>query len=883
MYQLHKDNVLEKVNSYSQLDAAIAKYGGKNTTSKEYSDKTGATFEVFNLFWMLKFGHHADICVNNITDTSANKNNRGYDFKFIDNNGLVGLIQTKWRNYFAAIQKHVKYKCVLMGEEMLTNDDEYSDVFRAYPDYKPRDKNNILFINFDADDKLFDTFYSAKKKPRYVIDRKKQEFYIKSDPNFWDDFRKAIANSCEIKFVDAPTLRDVQRWISEGTIKTETDGVFTRTVNYLGTDAVVFRKIHKGRIEAAPATGKTLSIHNIVLKVFETGRNLVIVVIPWRPLVSQTFMEFYKWKMFGYLDANNNPVHTKIVPILAMSGDSPNYNPIVMQGGEPILMSTNIDTIAGKIISNYTNGLKTVLFITDKSMTNDYDDKMIENIDNYEEFLNSLDINHIKSIMNFESLFGILFNKGFTPDMIFEIYDEFHNLIPTIANNSKDSKNREELEEYASRLLLNMDIRNSGTLFYSASNKGGAIIDSYNIKQFGPLLCKVTRQDLAERGYVCPNLIIKIIKVKTEDCDKDDAREAALKGVSLRKTQNEAAGIVVMFNDMIKNHCSEPNALTFGSHVAGCKFIATDETFQGLLPNTKIHFMSADTKNSERDMIFNIIANSGNNILNQHSVAQEGVNIPNFHCSLIARGMGFLGLQQAIGRVDRVLFEDYIKLIKGEISLDSPEGWKKYSNVVYVVINDNENMKDRVKDLVKYLRYNGIPREKWQITFVDDSSRVDTTNPIVYKQEGDNVNFTDEDLQDAINSCDIEILGEIEAEDNRLLKVTINSTDSYTDKLSIIVGEDFSDVDDKYQALVSAKNKELQPNDEPISSQPISEIIDLNMNNILDDIDLGSKIEHKKFGIGIITNINATMLTIYFDKDNKTRTIDSKLAPITAL
>jgi hypothetical protein len=190
-------------------------------------------------------------------------------------------------------------------------------------------------------------------------------------------------------------------------------------------------------------------------------------------------------------------------------------------------------------------------------------------------------------------------------------------------------------------------------------------------------------------------------------------------------------------------------------------------------------------------------------------------------------------------------------------------------------------MKDRIKDLVKYLRYNGIPREKWQITFVDDSSRVDTSNPITYKQEGDNVNFTDKDLQDAINSCDIEVLEEIETEDNRLLKVTINSTDSYTDKLSIIVGEDFSDVDDRYKSLVLSK-KNLLPTQSIISEVVLPTDLD-NVYNILDDIDLGSKIKHKKFGIGIIMDINSTMLTIHFNNDNKTRTIDSKLAPITAL
>ena len=863
VYRINKDCIFKNVNSYSEMIDAIYQYGGKDSSSEEYRNNTCAAFEIFNQFWMLKFGEDSDIGVYNIKDTSSNSKNRGYDFTFTDKDGLLGIIQTKFRNIHSSLQINGKLNCILRGDELLTNDDEYSDIIRAYPDQKPRCKNNILFINFDETNNLFDSYYSKRNKPRYVIDRRKQEFYINNDNNFWRDFRDSILESSEFNFVNAPTQRDVQDWIRNGVTKMdrhELNPSIYRDITYLGTKSVIRKDIPKGRVEAAPATGKTLVIHNDCLDVFN-DRNLVILTIPWRPLITQTFSEFYKWKMFGY-NQGDNIIDSNIVPILAMSGDTPKYNEDIIG---KVLMTTNIDEIAGKIISNREQKKKTLLFITDKSLTNEYDDKAITR-DNYEgeyaKYLSHLTIDNIKDIMNFESLFGILFKNGFKPDDIFEIYDEFHNLIPTIANGTKDSKNREELKEYAERLLINMSSRNSGTLFYSASNKTGTIIDSFNPRQFGPLLCKVSREELRQRGYVCPFMPWKIIEIKTESSTEQEKRDASISGLDIRKAYNEAVSIIRAFNDLKKNYYKNPNLLTFGSHVAGCKFIASDENFKQKFEESdkvKLHYMSSETPNSKRQRIFEEVGNSGNNIINQHSVAQEGVNMPNLHSSLLDRSMGFNGLVQSGGRTDRTPLIDTINLQKGIISLDSPEGWEKPYNVRYLEINDNENMRPRIKELLKYIYGTGIPKDKCPITYLQDDSRTNPNNSLEYKQEVNKMKFKIETLNELIESCSLEIMEEAVIEEKAILKSIINNTESLAEKMEILVDYDMSDVIEDISKIKS-------------SGLNIDE-------NILQEIDLGSFINHAKFGNGMVIDIKDTILTIDFD-NGKTKTIDSKFAPI---
>jgi hypothetical protein len=163
--------------------------------------------------------------------------------------------------------------------------------------------------------------------------------------------------------------------------------------------------------------------------------------------------------------------------------------------------------------------------------------------------------------------------------------------------------------------------------------------------------------------------------------------------------------------------------ITFGDHVEGCRYISSNEEVINNLPGVKSHFMASETANSDRDHIINTIRNSGGNILNQHSVAKEGININNLHGSIIGRNMSIISLQQSIGRSDRGLYSDLLKLNKGEISLDNPNGWEKYYNVVYVIVDTDESFYQRVKEIVGYLLCEGIPEREWDISELEDDGK----------------------------------------------------------------------------------------------------------------------------------------------------------------
>jgi hypothetical protein len=83
--------------------------------------------------------------------------------------------------------------------------------------------------------------------------------------------------------------------------------------------------------------------------------------------------------------------------------------------------------------------------------------------------------------------------------------------------------------------------------------------------------------------------------------------------------------------------------------------------------------------------------------------------------------MSIISLQQSIGRSDRALWDDTKRFNKGELSLDSPVGWNKYYNLVYLVVDSDESFAERVKEIVGYLLSEGIPEDAWDISeLVDD-------------------------------------------------------------------------------------------------------------------------------------------------------------------
>jgi superfamily II DNA or RNA helicase len=365
--------------------------------------------------------------------------------------------------------------------------------------------------------------------------------------------------------------------------------------------------------------------------------------------------------MFGYEDDKGNKIDTGISCVIIRSGSIPRYNSQLVN----VLQSLKIDEIVNFIETENNNDRKVLMFTTMASHTLKYSDI-------------------IEKLKEKEIKIGI------------EIVDEYHNVIST-------SSVREKQEQIA-KYLENNTLRCNGTIFYSASNKDGQILSSFNEEQFGPLLCKVNRNDLRVRGIVAPKLLFKVIRVNEKSNSVELKRDATRINLDIDKAQVEAVGIIKAQKD-IQKYYVEPNLITFGSHVAGCHFIKeSEEMLSKYLPGVKNYVMSAITKNSERDLIIDKVKDSGNNILHQHSVAKEGINIPNLHGGVIGRGMSITTTQQAIGRSDRALNEDTIKFEKGELSLDNPTGWKKYYNIIYLIVDSSSEMLiDRFKEIVKYL------------------------------------------------------------------------------------------------------------------------------------------------------------------------------------
>jgi superfamily II DNA or RNA helicase len=709
VYKIKKDKVFDSVNSYKELNDAIRTYG-ESLGIEEYNNAVGNCFEVFTQFFCMKYGNTPLLRILNISDTSDDPYNQGYDFTFTDFDGMSGQIQSKWRS-------NPKHQFTL--SELSANSAIASDMGIGKD-------NNILFTNLDDVDELFHYTYKTARNKRRVIGRNSQEEFILRDNNFWNEFRDCIKKSAKYKYEDPYHPRDIQSWIMNGVNK---DGI-----QYEGTESVISGKYHRGKVEASTGAGKTLcQFYNIDRSFKVYNKNLAVMVAPTISLITQTFNEFCMWKMFG-----DNNGQSNVSCLIIMSGSIPKHDDQIVDLKVDLNINNCIDFISDRV----SKGRKVVVFTTMKSQ----DLKYSNIIDSLKE----------KSIR-----VGL------------EIVDEYHNII------SSSGSRKDQLE--TAEFLRNSEERTDGALFYSASNKHGHILSSFNEELFGKLLCKVTRNDLRIRGYVVPKLVFKIVRVNPKKNDAESRRSASRVKLDLDKAQSEAVSIVSAYKDL-KNYYDDPNMITFGDHVEGCRYISINEEVKNNLSGTKIHFMASETKNSDREIIIDTIKNSGGNILNQHSVAKEGINIKNLHASIIGRTMAIISLQQAIGRSDRALQEDTINLEKGLISLDSPIGWKKYYNVIYIIVDSDDSFKNRVKEIVGYLLGEGIPESEWDITELEDDGKggSDYESPDFSPDVPTSFSFNKKKFQEMIQQVKIELIEEDnsikEAIENEMEREKINST-----------------------------------------------------------------------------------------------------------
>ena len=97
---LYKDMVFDNVNSYTELDNAILRYGGKDSKSEDYRQKTAMAFEVYNQYFVEKFGYNMDLDICDIIDMSASKFNSRYIKIIKDGKSklLFRIIQKRTKN-----------------------------------------------------------------------------------------------------------------------------------------------------------------------------------------------------------------------------------------------------------------------------------------------------------------------------------------------------------------------------------------------------------------------------------------------------------------------------------------------------------------------------------------------------------------------------------------------------------------------------------------------------------------------------------------------------------------------------------------------------------------------------------------------------------------
>lgn len=701
IFKIYKENVFLNVNSYGDMNNSIKEYANNGESDIDYKIRAGEAFEIFTQFFCQKYGNHPLLGIKNVLDTSDDPFTMGYDFTFTDFKDQLGMIQSKWKSNPTYTFK---------SKNLATNGEV------AYGEDVEKD-NNILFINFDDREDLFDYNYKVARKVRRILDRKSQEDIILRDPLFWDDFRKTIEDSSRTDFEDPYNPRDIQSWILNGHEKDN--------IKYDGTDSVLSGKYKRGRIEASTGAGKTLcQFYNIDRSFKEYGKDISVMVLPTRSLINQTFSEFYKWKMFGY-EQNNDVVSTNVSAVIIMSGGRPRYNSGIVN----VLQSLNKDEIVKFVVGERLLNRKVVIFTTMKSQDLKYSD-----------IVDKLKENNIR--------IGL------------EIVDEYHNII----SNSSDRSRQLEIESF----LRNSEDRCDGALFYSASNKRGEILSTFNVDLFGPLLAKINRNDLRIRGYVCPHLIFKMVKVNPVRIDSELRRDATRQKIDIEAAQIEAGAIIAAYNDL-KRYYANPNLITFGDHVEGCRYITktfnTDSNINKYLPNVKNHFMAAETSNSERDFILtDIKSGKFGNILHQHSVAKEGINLPNLSGSLIGRGMSIISLQQAIGRSDRALYEDTLKFINGELDINNPDNWKKYYNIIYLVVDDDESFVKRTREVIEFLLNSGIPEDEWEFQALEDDERNKAENKISdYSPEIKRIiNFEKDKFKKMVDKIKIEVITEQE-------------------------------------------------------------------------------------------------------------------------
>lgn len=426
----------------------------------------------------------------------------------------------------------------------------------------------------------------------------------------------------------------------------------------LASNRVIDGEISRGRIVCATGGGKTLiEYRNIIRTLFHYNKKLTVIVAPTRDLVDQHFTTFHDYGLF----------HEGVMAINFKSGSEP--------ARDESRMSFSQTTQESDLIPILNDFDKVHICVTYKSLP---------------------------------VLINALNNIGYRADLI--MFDEFQHLVSQKINEMGISNMREFLLELPADRIL----------FYSASQKRGRILSSFDEDVFGPLLCDISYKRLRENGILVQKLNIIPVRVNPSRIvgltESIKAQAKLFNNVDLKETTIEAAGMIVAYEHAKQNNPGV-NMITWGKKISHLQTIGSSQAIRDRLSDDTIHVIHAGIPTRTRTEVYEKIRNSHNNILLQHSCVSEGVNVVNLDTAFVARRLNTISMQQGPGgRPTRAHPDDRARFKTGELKANNPDGWKKYTATVYVLVEtgEDETFLSFMTDLVRKLQFAGLTEDDYE-------------------------------------------------------------------------------------------------------------------------------------------------------------------------
>jgi len=271
-------------------------------------------------------------------------------------------------------------------------------------------------------------------------------------------------------------------------------------------------------------------------------------------------------------------------------------------------------------------------------------------------------------------------NVGTTIDI--GVFDEYHNLISQNTNEAYTSM----INDFAKVCTRRW--------FFSATKRAGQKM-SWRDAIFGEETADIQSSKLVEWGYLVKHLRVFFISASDVRGITNAIKEFFI-GIKVKHPEKfyREAAVVIAVMLRVAELKIKPKALVFGSKVEFIRLMMKSENFKAKIASmfetlTLMYQIDGETDTPTREMIFKALRGAANNVatlLLNHSTMKEGIDVTKFNTALIARGMSDHGLQQALGRIQRIDHDDPSKdtcflflYVDGE---DSEEVMKKMLKAV---------------------------------------------------------------------------------------------------------------------------------------------------------------------------------------------------------